>query len=122
LTVTICDQDASGARLCKRVRHLVHADVGSVGARGRVHDVLDARVGVALERLAAQVTEDDPSLVDDNAQVIARMQVADALADSTRIDIALGDGADARLTCQLAFRGEPRREPVSFAAEVAVDG
>jgi hypothetical protein len=76
---------------------------------------------VGLEGFAAQVAHDHVLVGDHDAQTVCGLNVTDALAEAARCDVAVGDGADARLTRQLAFGAQAAGEPVGFTREVAAD-
>jgi hypothetical protein len=117
--VGVREQHTSGAGFGQVMRHLVHADIGPIRARGRVHDVLDRRFGRHLEGFATHVAEDDALFVDDDAQV--GVQVADSRPEMTGRDIADCQLADTRLAGQVAFEWQAVSQPVDLTRDVAVD-
>ena len=119
-TVAVGDQHFASAGLDHVVGHLLHADVGSIRRRARVHDLLDAPVRVGLQRFAAQVAENDTLVVDHDVQVVFDLQLADVLTRPAGRYVAVGDRADARFAGQFALTRQAAAQPVRFARRVPI--
>jgi hypothetical protein len=118
--IAIRDEHPVRAGLDQLVHHLLHADVRPISRGARVHNLLDGRVRVGLERLAAEVAHYDSSLVHDHAEIICHVQLPDTLPDSAGCDVAMRDVADAQLVGELTFTRQAGAEPIDLARGVAI--
>ena len=92
----------------------------------RLHDFLDASLGLLLEGSLAQPCEQRPLLGYDESEPVgrgldARPDVADSLVDSRGCDVVAGDVAGARFSCLLAFGRQAAGKPVLLAGDVVED-
>jgi hypothetical protein len=99
--VGVRDEHALRARFGQVMGHFVHADIGPIRARGRIHHVFDRRLVRRLQSFAAHIAEHHTLIVYDDTQI--GVQLADARTQTTCRHVSIGQCADARLTCQLAL-------------------
>jgi len=82
-TVGIRHQHSPGSRLEKYVSHVMHARIRSIGSGVGVHHVFDARARIVMERLAAEITQDDAVVGHHDTQVVTDVKLANTLTQVT---------------------------------------
>jgi hypothetical protein len=113
--------------LVEILRHLASPEIGPERHWGRVHDLLNSALGITVQLLMFDESQDDTVSIHDNERLpsITRgpiPHIAYPVFEPHGRNIAPGDICDARNASVVAFARQPGSEPVSLPRLVSVDG